>query len=57
MTRLPGLDVLRAIAVTWVMTFHAYLVWDISDGVRPYWQFGWMGVDLFFVLSGYLIGS
>ena len=57
MTRLPGLDLLRAIAIVWVMTFHSYIVWDISDAVRPYWQFGWMGVDLFFVLSGYLIGS
>ncbi|HEY9134033.1 MAG TPA: acyltransferase [Dyella sp.] len=57
MTRLPGLDLLRAFAVVWVMTFHAYIVWDITDAVRPYWQFGWMGVDLFFVLSGYLIGS
>jgi peptidoglycan/LPS O-acetylase OafA/YrhL len=56
MTRLPGLDLLRAIAIIWVMTFHAYIVWDITDAIRPYWQFGWMGVDLFFVLSGYLIG-
>lgn len=57
MTRMPGLDLLRAIAIVWVMTFHAYIVWDVTDAIRPYWQFGWMGVDLFFVLSGYLIGS
>jgi len=55
--RLPGLDLLRAIAIVWVMTFHSYIVWNITDDIRPYWQFGWMGVDLFFVLSGYLIGS
>lgn len=57
MNRLPGLDLLRAIAIVWVMTFHSYIVWNITDDIRPYWQFGWMGVDLFFVLSGYLIGS
>lgn len=57
MNRLPGLDLLRAIAIVWVMTFHSYIVWNIPDAIRPYWQFGWMGVDLFFVLSGYLIGS
>jgi peptidoglycan/LPS O-acetylase OafA/YrhL len=55
--RLPGLNLLRAIAIVWVMTFHSYIVWNITDAIRPYWQFGWMGVDLFFMLSGYLIGS
>ncbi len=55
--RLPGLDLLRGIAVVWVMFFHSYLV----GGLGPDWQwlsrFGWMGVDLFFVLSGFLIGA
>jgi peptidoglycan/LPS O-acetylase OafA/YrhL len=39
-----SLDGLRAIAILLVMTFHARLN-----------EFGWMGVQLFFVLSGYLI--
>ena len=53
---LPGLDLLRAGAVVWVMLFHSFLV----GGLGPSWswlsRFGWMGVDLFFVLSGFLIG-
>lgn len=56
MKRLPGLDLLRAIAIVWVMIFHSYIVggWGHFAGVESY---GWIGVDLFFVLSGYLIGS
>ena len=56
MKRLPGLDLLRAVAIVWVMLFHSYLI----GGLGPHWQwlerFGWMGVDLFFALSGFLIG-
>ncbi len=53
--RLPGLDTLRALAITVVMAFH--LDGLLPDIVSPIERFGWMGVDLFFVLSGYLIGS
>ena len=55
MPRLPGLDLLRAIAVVWVMVFHSYLAGYSGGGVLR-WS-GWMGVDLFFALSGFLIGS
>lgn len=54
--RLPGLDLLRSAAIVWVMLFHSFLV----GGLGPEWswlsRYGWMGVDLFFVLSGFLIG-
>jgi peptidoglycan/LPS O-acetylase OafA/YrhL len=53
--RLPGLDTLRAIAIVAVMLFH--LGWLLPKSFAPVSRFGWMGVDLFFVLSGYLIGS
>lgn len=52
--RAPGLDLLRALAIAWIMLYHLE-----SHGVRlpgPLIAYGWMGVDLFFVLSGYLIG-
>jgi peptidoglycan/LPS O-acetylase OafA/YrhL len=53
--REPGLDTLRACAIVAVMSFHLIGVLPKSWSVAS--QFGWMGVDLFFVLSGYLIGS
>ena len=51
----PGLDLLRALAILWVMPFHSYLAGYTGGGVVR-WS-GWMGVDLFFALSGFLIGS
>jgi peptidoglycan/LPS O-acetylase OafA/YrhL len=53
--RLPGLDTLRALAIAVVMVFHLDGV--LPDAFSPVARYGWMGVDLFFVLSGYLIGS
>jgi peptidoglycan/LPS O-acetylase OafA/YrhL len=55
MNRLPGLDLLRAIAILWVMYYHA-LVLGLS-APNDVARFGWMGVDLFFALSGFLIGG
>ena len=55
--RLPGLDSLRAIAVVWTMLFHSFLVGGLGEDWQWLQQYGWMGVDLFFVLSGFLIGQ
>lgn len=43
-------------AIGWVMLYHASLFGLASP---QYWvvRFGWMGVDLFFVLSGFLIAG
>ncbi|MDN5781039.1 MAG: acyltransferase [Luteimonas sp.] len=57
MNRLPGLDLLRAIAVVWVMLFHSYLVGGLGPDFAWLSRFGWAGVDIFFVLSGFLIGT
>ncbi|MEW9570187.1 acyltransferase family protein [Rhodanobacter sp. Si-c] len=56
MQRLPGLDLLRAIAIVWVMLFHSWMIGGVGAPLQPVADYGWMGVDLFFVLSGYLIG-
>jgi peptidoglycan/LPS O-acetylase OafA/YrhL len=56
MQRLPGLDLLRAWAIVWVMLFHSYIVGGVGEHAAWLANYGWMGVDLFFVLSGYLIG-
>ncbi len=44
--RAPGLDGVRALAVLTVLAFHENL---------PWFRGGFLGVDVFFVLSGYLI--
>ena len=51
-----GPDLLRAAAILLVMLVHLPTVATpaLLGDIRP---FGWIGVDLFFVLSGYLIGG
>src|SRR5438105_11478953 len=53
--RQPGLDLLRALAIIVVVIYHAALFGFKLPGRLD--RFGWIGVDLFFVLSGYLIGG
>jgi peptidoglycan/LPS O-acetylase OafA/YrhL len=54
--RAPGLDLLRAAAILWVMLYHLAVL-DMIKADAWIVRFGWMGVDLFFVLSGYLIAG
>lgn len=44
----PALDGLRGLAILLVIIYHNF-------GFINYFFFGWLGVDLFFVLSGFLI--
>ncbi|MEA3056102.1 MAG: hypothetical protein QOD30_1534, partial [Actinomycetota bacterium] len=48
MPRRPGVDGLRALAVTAVLLYHAEISWVPG---------GYLGVDVFFAISGYLITS
>ena len=55
--RISGLDTLRAVAIILVLMCH----YEIFVSHKPTFGFlgkiGWIGVDLFFVLSGYLISN
>ena len=50
---MPELDGLRTIAIAAVVLFH--VAGAATDSLKSVGSWGWMGVDLFFVLSGYLI--
>jgi peptidoglycan/LPS O-acetylase OafA/YrhL len=59
----PVLDALRALAVMLVVCNHSMDWWQHAAGVElairllPMIYFGWTGVDLFYILSGYLIAG
>lgn len=59
---MEGIDGIRAIAVTLVVIFHIYAFGSGSPAIsiagldlRPWLGTGFVGVDLFFVLSGFLL--
>ncbi len=52
-----GLDTLRALAIVLVVLHHYVLFVSGADTFGWVGKIGWVGVDLFFALSGYLIGN
>ena len=55
--RLAGLDTLRALAIALVLMSHYQGFVSHAPTFGFVGKIGWAGVDLFFVLSGYLIGN
>jgi peptidoglycan/LPS O-acetylase OafA/YrhL len=55
--RLAGLDTLRALAIALVLMSHYNGFVSQAPTFGIIGSIGWAGVDLFFVLSGYLIGN
>jgi len=60
---MPALDGTRAIAIIWVMLFHFTATFALElRQLNDFWNLfsrfaclGWVGVDIFFVISGFLI--
>ena len=52
-----GLETLRALAIVFVVLHHYVLFVSEADTFGWIGEIGWVGVDLFFALSGYLIGN
>ena len=53
--RVAGLDTLRALAIVLVFAYHYQIFVSGAPTFGWFGAAGWVGVDLFFVLSGYLI--
>jgi peptidoglycan/LPS O-acetylase OafA/YrhL len=60
--RIEFIDGLRGVAIALVVLFHAYARWP--EGIIPYggrfasiplFSYGWLGVELFFLISGFVI--
>lgn len=54
----PELDLLRSLAIVFVMLFHLNEYFELPGGIfSGFLESGFHGVDLFFALSGFLIGG
>jgi peptidoglycan/LPS O-acetylase OafA/YrhL len=57
-SRVFGLDFLRATAILLVLVAHAsFMFLPLTHDLQAWWMLGHLGVELFFVLSGFLIGG
>ncbi len=61
--QVPALTGLRGVAAVWVMLLHLWQLAGIPQvavgplNFTPLIEYGYLGVDIFFVLSGYLLGG
>jgi len=57
--RIFGLDLMRAMAIVMVLCSHILWIYNPNDGIfrQLFALFGFLGVEFFFVLSGFLIGK
>lgn len=58
--KLPGLQIARALAALSIVYFHSWTILDrfpkgTAHPIPTLEQYGWIGVDLFFAISGYVI--
>ena len=57
--KVPGLDAVRFLTAVVVMLYHLCYWRDgsiaASDSVYSFWSFGWVGVEIFFAISGFVI--
>jgi peptidoglycan/LPS O-acetylase OafA/YrhL len=56
----PSVDILRGFAALSVLVYHVIETWGWNEfpreGLLSWFRIGWLGVDLFFVISGFVIG-
>jgi peptidoglycan/LPS O-acetylase OafA/YrhL len=58
--RIPALDGIRGLAILMILLYHGFGLegfYILNGKLLTALRFGWAGVDLFFVLSGFLIGG
>lgn len=63
----PAITGLRGLAALWVMVYHVWVeavprkmlvgLGNLSIDLTPFFSLGWAGVQVFFVLSGYLLAQ
>lgn len=62
-SRLPAIEIARGLASLWVVLFHSLTQWPPEElhpllrFVRGFTEYGWLGVHIFFALSGWCIAE